>query len=207
MCTKANGGLAQILRYSYAPADGKVISSLPPDPLWRRAFVPVRELARACSRRDLGQVTQIGRNLIGLGPGLTPSGDDFMGGLLFAAHALKRAYPEEFSWNEEPVREFVDWARLQTNSISHTMLGDLAFGHGPEPLHDLLAALLAGKDVDAIPPVINRVSGIGHTSGWDLLAGFLTGMVSASENMNNTTTKFKIPCPPFSKEGLGMEVL
>jgi hypothetical protein len=122
-------------------------------------------------------VARKGRELIGLGPGLTPSGDDFLGGLFFAAHSLKRAYPNDFYWGDEVVRNLIEWARTQTNAISHAVLNDLALGHGPEPLHEVVRLLLAGPDLEHPMPAVTRLLGIGHTSGWDVLAGMLTGML------------------------------
>ena len=70
----------------------------------------------------MAEVAHKGRELVGLGPGLTPSGDDFLGGLLFAAHSLKTAYPEDFCWGQEVITDLMDWARMQTHSISHAVL-------------------------------------------------------------------------------------
>jgi hypothetical protein len=123
------------------------------------------------------RITQSGLRLVGLGPGLTPSGDDYLGGLLFTAHRLKAAYPTEFSWGAGPVLDFLYRARPQTNRISHTILSDLAHGHGPEPLHDLVNSLLQAEKARPLLSSVDRLIGIGHTSGWDMLAGVLTGML------------------------------
>jgi hypothetical protein len=56
-------------------------------------------------------------------------------------------------------------------------LCDHAHGHAAEPLHDLVAAMLTGKDLDAILMDVRRLLEIGSTSGWDMLAGALTGLL------------------------------
>jgi hypothetical protein len=147
------------------------------DPLLAKARNSILDLATACFNFDMTEVTQRGRELVGLGPGLTPSGDDFLGGLLFAAHSLKRAYPQDFNWEEEPVMDLIDWASTQTHPISHAILRDHAFGHGPEPLHDVVASLLNGRDLDCTMAGVTRLLQIGDSSGWDILAGMLTGML------------------------------
>jgi len=149
------------------------------DPLLAKARNSILNLATACFNFDMTEVTRRGRELVGLGPGLTPSGDDFLGGLLFAAHSLKTAYPEEFDWKEEHIVGLIDWACTQTHSISHTILRDHAFGHGPEPLHDVVTSLLKGQDLGRTMEGAERLLGIGDTSGWDILAGMLTGMLLA----------------------------
>jgi hypothetical protein len=115
--------------------------------------------------------------LVGLGPGLTPSGDDFLGGLLFAAHHLRAAYPSAFEQAGDLLRDFLQEARLLTNRISHTILADLAHGHGPAPLHDLIDLLWQANPEPSWRDSAQHLIHIGHTSGWDMLAGMLTGML------------------------------
>jgi hypothetical protein len=135
-------------------------------------------LAQDCRRQDLRSVTLKGREVAGLGPGLTPSGDDFLGGLFFAAHFLHRAYPKSFPGAEADGSDFLDWARTRTHPISYAVFSDLVMGHGPEPLHELAGNLVRGREgpVQSVDAAV-RVSRIGHSSGWDMLAGFLTGML------------------------------
>jgi hypothetical protein len=160
--------------------NGKDPSTLSPGSWVARALRPILGLARACFEQDIAQVAQMGKELVGLGPGLTPSGDDFLGGLLFAARSLKTAYPGDFLWEERPITDLIEWARKQTHSISHSILSDLALGHGPEPLHDVVASLLKGEDLGDVMAGVTRLLRIGHTSGWDILAGVLAGMLLVS---------------------------
>ena len=160
------------------------------DPLLAKAHNSILSLAAACFNVDMTEVTRRGRELIGLGPGLTPSGDDFLGGLVFAAHSLNTAYPQDFNWEEEPVMDMIDWASTQTHPISHTILRDHASGHGPEPLHELVASLLKGQDVGRTLKGVKRLIGIGDTSGWDILAGLLTGMLFVEGKLNARPTRF-----------------
>lgn len=101
------------------------------------------------------------RGLIGLGPGLTPSGDDLIGGALCALHAAGR---------DQPARRLSDWAlpiaRTATNRISNAHLACAAQGECGEAVNDAIVALLSGDDPD-----LDRIDAIGHTSGWDALAG------------------------------------
>jgi len=149
----------------------------PEDHLMALALRPITRAARACLGRDTQRLIWASEQLIGLGPGLTPSGDDYAGGLLFTVHHLKSAYPSEFGWDPEGVLDLLHKAYPLTNAISHTVLSDLAYGHGPEPLHDLLNAFLQAKPVEHLLVSVDRLTGIGHTSGWDMLAGVLTGML------------------------------
>ena len=170
-------GLGPAIPLISAIAAGRGMTTFRADSLVARASVPIGDMARACLGQDIAQVARKGRELVGLGPGLTPSGDDFLGGLLFAVHFLKIAYPGDFPGHQEPIVDLIEWAGTQTHPISHTILGDLALGHGPEPLHDVITALLTGEDLSRPTVGVARLVEIGHNSGWDILAGLLTGML------------------------------
>jgi len=170
-------GLGQMIPLISSLVDGNKQAISTTDPLLAKARNSILGLATACLESDMREVARRGRELVGLGPGLTPSGDDFLGGLLFAAHSLKMAYPQDFNWEEEPVMDLVHWASTKTHPISHAILRDHAFGHGPEPLHDVVTSLLKGQDLGLTIEGAERLLGIGDTSGWDILAGMLTGML------------------------------
>src|SRR6266850_312774 len=64
-------------------------------------------------------------------------------------------------------------ARL-THPIGAALLGDLLVGEGWAALHDVAAAL-ARDDEPAALEAARRLTRLGHSSGWDLLAGFVAG--------------------------------
>ena len=104
--------------------------------------------------------------LIGWGGGLTPSGDDFVGGALLALRALRR---------ERALRRLTDWAlraaAVGTSRISRAHLRCAAEGHAHEAVRGFLAAL--GGRVDEIGGALAALSRLGHTSGWDTAVGVL----------------------------------
>jgi hypothetical protein len=99
--------------------------------------------------------------LIGLGPGLTPSGDDLIGGILCALHAARSA---------DVAERLAAWAlplaKNATSRISYAHLACAAEGESGEPINDAIVALLSGH-----APDLKRIDAVGHTSGWDALAG------------------------------------
>ena len=105
-----------------------------------------------------------GSGLIGLGPGLTPSGDDFLSGALALLDAL--GIPQLHARLGHAV---IDAAGL-TSPLSACFLRAAADRHIGEYLHRAVASLVAG-DVDAAIAAARR---IGHSSGWDMLAGAAT---------------------------------
>ena len=117
--------------------------------------------------------------LIGLGAGLTPDGDDFLGGLLFCINALQRLYPGAIHLGRSEQAWLIESARQRTNGISFTLLRDLSNGHAVEPLHELIRAVLCDMPPEGMRQAAMRLSRIGHSTGWDLLTGTLTGLLVA----------------------------
>ena len=143
------------------------------DPVLVRARPFVRRLACAAVSNDAAWAIDAARPLLGLGEGLTPSGDDFVGGVLFARHSLAAA---ESYGGDAAVRGLLAAAQSLTHPVSARLLADLAAGEGWAPLHDLTAALATRQPAHAMVAA-KRLTGIGHSSGWDLLAGLLSGLL------------------------------
>ena len=144
------------------------------------AWPAIQEIAKACLVHNFPKIMEQVDSLIGLGEGLTPSGDDFTGGLLFCIYHLQRLYPALLMFFDSAA--IVDRSRLRTNPISYTMLKDLADGHGVEPLHQLMGCILNGRSIENITRQISHLIQIGHSTGWDLLTGLLTGLLLTSHS-------------------------
>jgi hypothetical protein len=126
------------------------------------------ELVVALETGDPSLAAEVAARLIGLGPGLTPSGDDVLVGIEAALHALAR-----------PSAGFLASAMIdveeRTTALAATLLRHAAAGEFAERLHILLAALL-GSDDETIPAAIHRAAAWGATSGSDCLLGVLIGL-------------------------------
>ena len=126
----------------------------------------------SCARDDVATAMAIGERLLGLGPGLTPAGDDLVGGAFFA----RRLSASDLAWADAAAMIRAR-APTRTHPISATLLGDLLDGSGYAPLHDLALALARSDGPNALQAAA-RLTRIGHSSGWDILTGFL-GALSA----------------------------
>lgn len=105
--------------------------------------------------------------LVGLGAGLTPSGDDCLGGMMIALHAVSGSALARDLWARiEPV------ATTDTSPISMAHLAAAAEGLGCAAVHDLVDALLAG-DNRQLQYAFEHLLTVGHSSGWDTLAGIV----------------------------------
>lgn len=104
--------------------------------------------------------------LIGLGPGLTPSGDDLLGGAFVALASLGRDRTRDVLWNA--CRTHLE----RTGEISAAHLRCAARGYAASALHDAIHAVMRGR-ADLVTPAIAALSRIGHSSGRDAFAGAL----------------------------------
>ena len=102
--------------------------------------------------------------LVGLGQGLTPSGDDLLGAFLYTFYVLDLPHLGLAD-------EWLQQARLLTNKISFSILADHAHGDAAAPLHDFLNAALDERPLEDLVRAAGRVSEIGQSSGWDMLVG------------------------------------
>jgi Protein of unknown function (DUF2877) len=123
--------------------------------------------------------------VLGLGHGLTPSGDDLVGGILFALHhAPRKQWLASLPATQQRIRHA---ATTSTNAISAALLDDLIDGASYSVLHDMLAALQS-QDAQRITCATDDLMLLGASSGADLLAGVLLALLTAPSPFPTTLT-------------------
>ena len=109
------------------------------------------------------------RRLIGFGPGLTPSGDDVLCGLL-----VTLAYSPELSEHHSRLSTVVLESLDATSHLSGSALRVAVEGHCDEAVCEVL---LSSGDSDMVrAQTIRRLLAVGATSGADLLTGLHAGL-------------------------------
>jgi hypothetical protein len=109
--------------------------------------------------------------LAGLGPGLTPAGDDFLLGFMARIWLEPALLPA--GWTAPDLcQRIARIAAPRTTRLSRTWLTHAARGHFAESWHDLATAL-SSNDQSAIHHAAARILRTGATSGRDAMAGFL----------------------------------
>lgn len=137
------------------------------DPFLKRSIPVIAALGDWVERAMEGEAGPVPdpTPLIGLGPGLTPSGDDFISGFLVALRRLGRgAVADALAAVVLPIAE------RATNTISAAHLTHAASGQISACLIEVFDRVVAGDGCEAL---LDQVSSIGHTSGWDCLAGLI----------------------------------
>ncbi len=109
-------------------------------------------------------------SILGLGPGLTPSGDDFIYGVLSVLFYYNRLSGKSSDWLSLAAARISNAARNLTTVISYNMLRSCINGEFSEYIKNLLIGILYGNNVE---PLLKKVLQIGSSSGADIAAGIL----------------------------------
>jgi hypothetical protein len=103
--------------------------------------------------------------LLGLGPGLTPSGDDFLAGSLACLRCTRRTVKARSLWQAIEAR-----GSDATVAVSWAHLRCAARGRLGEDLHAALTALMTGQEA-ALQDTLQTLCRSDSNSPWDCLAG------------------------------------
>lgn len=132
-------------------------------------------LAASLAGRDAAATLGAAVSLVGLGPGLTPSGDDVLAGAIAAGRAAARArrHVADDTWLADLGAEVAAVAVGRTTSLSASLLWHAARGEMARPARHVLRALGGHTP---LAPAIDSLVAVGHSSGRDLAAGMVLGL-------------------------------
>jgi hypothetical protein len=136
-------------------------------------------LAACCAASDLAGAVEQAESLVGLGPGLMPSGDSMISGLLLALRLLGGAT----AGGTRPVW-LADWlgaavtcyAGQRTTPLAATLLHCAARGQAAEEVSAVLRGFAGQEPVE---PAARRLLAAGQASGAELTWGLMAGCHAA----------------------------
>jgi hypothetical protein len=171
------GGLAELLPHLADLVSHQRAPTPPPglDQVNRVAWAGLAGLLPAWRDGDLATAVRSAETLIGLGPGLTPSGDDVLAGLCVGARRLGVSGAGAFGtacW---------ELARTRTTDVAVARIRHAADGLAEEIQERALAAVLdppAGESYaggGTLEAAVTTAARWGHTSGTDTLVGLFLG--------------------------------
>ena len=123
--------------------------------------------------------------LVGLGPGSTPSGDDFIAGALLGETALRLLWSAESKAVADSLEPMIPWSKgkedlwiamNRTTDAGKTLLWQALQGHFPNYLIETVRCVSEAKGRQEIADAVERAVVRGETSGTDALTGFLFSM-------------------------------
>ncbi|MCI0480496.1 MAG: DUF2877 domain-containing protein [Candidatus Dadabacteria bacterium] len=128
---------------------------------------------------DLAAVTEKAGAILGLGPGLTPSCDDFLAGLLMSLGFAGRYF---YGKDEAAARFFKKagdtiyrLSKEKTTIYSRGLIGDARRGEGPEAALLLIGNLVTGSPEDTASAAKTLI-GMGAATGADMAVGIFYGV-------------------------------
>ncbi|MCB0064766.1 MAG: DUF2877 domain-containing protein [Caldilineaceae bacterium] len=136
--------------------------------LTARAQQGIECLQWGTAHRNQQSIAEGALLLAGLGPGLTPAGDDFLLGFLAALSAIPQSQP-----GNEIRRLVVNSAVPLTTQLSAAWLHHAGLGHFGELWHRLINTLNVGEP-EQIAQSAFHIAQVGGSSGADALCGFFT---------------------------------
>ena len=166
--------MSELPQRGYAP----LLAARPLEFLLQQRRGDALALARAATCNDPTGFVAAATRLLGLGGGLTPSGDDYVGGTLFA---LRLIYGDDPAWiaAAATIRSL---ASTRSHAISAALLADLANGESFAPLHQLVNTAMTNAPPQVLLTHARALAAIGHSSGWDMLAGIFAATHTLPEN-------------------------
>lgn len=150
------------------------------EPLPTELASRITVLGDAIADGSVAALVAAGRGLLGFGPGLTPSGDDVLCGLLGGGRTVAAAVGSvhvDASLRGAGV-ELASLGAERTTAVSAALLAHAARAEIARPARGLLRALLGRTPVG---PALAGLLAVGHSSGRDLAVGLTMGVRAALE--------------------------
>lgn len=135
----------------------------------------LHSLVQSIHAKDMKRVAEFGKELLGLGPGLTPSGDDVLGGLLTT---LIVTVPDEEMRTclIEVTRQIAQIAKYKTTEVSVRFLHQAGQGFVTERLQNVLKSIVLEEYSPNLEKDIRKILAFGATSGGEILLGSILGL-------------------------------
>jgi Protein of unknown function (DUF2877) len=153
------------------------------DPSVRQVRSVAAPAAAAVLASEVEKAAALLVGVLGLGPGLTPSGDDVTAGLLLVLRGASRHQLPSLTTDVDRLSRLVlAEARARTTAVSAALLGEAAQGRAAVEVAEAARQLLGHAGPEKAAPVFAALLGIGHTSGVDLA----TGMLAAADALSAT---------------------
>lgn len=136
-------------------------------------FSTMLRLRRTMRDGELSHAAEITGELLGMGRGLTPSGDDFIVGLLLMLNRWQAALLPA-SDLEQINRRIVEAAYAKTTTLSANLIECAASGEADERLVNVADCICAGRppEADCVPGLLDW----GASSGADALVGMVVAL-------------------------------
>jgi len=140
-----------------------------PEDLADRITTGTRNFSKAYKNHDLEGCLEAAERLLGLGGGLTPSGDDWLAGFVLYQTRCQLANNTSAAFLEELTQKLLELAKDKTTTISTNRILAASRGWAEEPFVQVIDGLFTGKP--ASDDLVALLTHFGHSSGVDTTLG------------------------------------
>lgn len=169
----------------FEPSDDEAAGTVPTAALARRLSAGRRVLAAALAGE--APLPQAAAELVGLGPGLTPAGDDLLAGTIAGLVIFGRALDSTAAVQAGRLLGAEVSARAgRTTPLAADLSGHATAGAVAQPIGAVCHALVGQRP---LRPALDRLLAVGHTSGRDLAEGLALGVSAASASVTSAASK------------------
>ncbi|QUH18440.1 DUF2877 domain-containing protein [Alkaliphilus sp. B6464] len=140
-------------------------------------YSKIQKLIELLIEENIEGISIMAKQIIGFGPGLTPSTDDFLTGLMVSMLYARKYSGLDLSRVYKINRVIVDGTVYRTTKVSSEMLQFASTGKVADHIRKLMISLFSEKDKKQLIRNICSVIETGETSGSDLIAGAYIGCI------------------------------
>jgi len=148
--------------------------------------VRTQKLIKSIKEENSPGISKRVKRLIGFGEGLTPSGDDFLVGLIASLHFLSNLKLKHLL---NKIKRIVNLEKERTNFLSGKCLEYACQGRFPETILNLIEAIFSGNR-EEVREAARRCLDFGATSGRDTILGVLEGLSLNVKEIENDSKKY-----------------
>jgi len=170
-----------------APLIGSLFLGKPPqeNSLSRMAMPKLRLLVQASWLQNIAGIEEATLGLAGLGPGLTPSGDDVLSGFAAIMALLSPQLSADSISRKHIASIIAAVAKPRTTKLSAVLLEFASRGEMSEQFGTLILSLnLPAEEFETVQKAADCVLAFGASSGGDILSGMLLGLHALEGEIN-----------------------
>jgi len=166
-------GLAQLIEYMEEEHLERFVSKKL-NSFARMALPRISKFVKAIKAGSSQEIKRSAKNLIGFGPGLTPSADDMLLGLMTSLALISENLDVNTNFALRVNKDITSCIPGRTTLISQEFLMHAAAGEANESILTLIEKILTAKP-NQVENATKHVLAIGEASGTDIVFGILLG--------------------------------
>jgi len=159
------------------------------------ALPHISSMLKAIKSGHSHDIIRITKNLVGLGPGLTPAADDMLIGLMISMLYISENFNETSIDVKKINKDIISIISGRTTIISEEFLREASVGKVNEAVASLMEKLLTSKQRE-LENSVRKVLDLGGTSGTDTVFGVILGshlmLIDIYDNINKNVGIFRL---------------